>query len=495
LADPTGFPSFSATAGPLAGAAALALPVVPGGRRKPTVGAGAEVLAALGVNAAAALSRDEAKGEPGEVTSVPVDRDGVETVLLAGIGDGSPRALRRAAAAVVRRAKAHRSLATTLALGRDEAATRAVVEALGLASYSFNRKSDPKPAKLRRVTLVVDEPKTAKAVVQRAATAVRAVRLARDLANTPSLEKSPAWMADQARTIADTAGLDYDVWDEQRLTADGFGGILGVGRGSARPPRLVRLDYTPAGAGRHVVLVGKGITFDSGGLSLKPADSMVAMKTDMSGGAAVLGAMSALRDLAVTTRVTALVPLAENMPGADATRPGDVLRQYGGRTTEVLNTDAEGRLVLADALAYATRELAPDVVVDLATLTGAATVGLGKRHGALFANGPRLADALVAAGDAGGDTLWPMPLVDAYRDTLASPIADQRNIGDPESHYMGGAIVAALFLQAFVGNVPWAHLDIAGPARADGDEDEVTKGATGFGVRALLRWLEAGAPA
>jgi leucyl aminopeptidase len=302
-------------------------------------------------------------------------------------------------------------------------------------------------------------------------------------------------MAEQARTIAEAAGLDVEVWDEERLLRDGFGGILAVGRGSVRPPRLVRLDYVPAGATRHVVLVGKGITFDSGGLSLKPPDGMVAMKTDMSGGAAVLGAMSALRDLGVTSHVTALVPLAENMPGADATRPGDVIRHYGGRTVEVLNTDAEGRLVLADALAYATQELGPDAVVDLATLTGAATLGLGRRHGALFTTSAGLADALVAAGEVGGDRLWPMPLVDDYRRSLESPIADLRNIADPETRFLGGAIVAALFLREFVGATPWAHLDIAGPARADGDEDEVTKGATGFGVRALLRWLEAGAPA
>jgi leucyl aminopeptidase len=242
-----------------------------------------------------------------------------------------------------------------------------------------------------------------------------------------------------------------------------------------------------------VVLVGKGITFDSGGLSLKPPDGMVAMKTDMSGGAAVIGAASALRALGVASRVTALVPLAENMPGADATRPGDVITHYGGRTSEVLNTDAEGRLVLADALAYAVADLEPDVIVDIATLTGAATLGLGRRHGALFSTSAELTGELVLAADAGGERLWPMPLVDAYRDSLESPVADLRNIGDPEAKYHGGAITAALFLREFVGaaGVPWAHLDVAGPARADGDEDEVTKGATGFGVRTFRRWLEA----
>ncbi|MDQ1705943.1 MAG: leucyl aminopeptidase, partial [Frankiaceae bacterium] len=434
---------------------------------------------------------EEAKGEPGEVVAVPIGRDGVDTVLLAGVGDGSIRSLCRAASAVVRRAKPSESLATTLTVGRDAAATRAVAEALGLASYVFSRKSDPKPVKLRQAVLIVDDPAASHPALDQARATVAAVLLARDLASTPSLEKSPEWMAEQCRELAGRTGLDIEIWDQPRLVREGFGGIVAVGRGSSRPPRLVRLEHRPAGATRHVVLVGKGITFDSGGLSLKPPEGMITMKTDMSGGAAVIGAMSALAALGVTTRVTALVPLAENMPGADATRPGDVVRHYGGRTSEVLNTDAEGRLVLADALAYATERLAPDAIVDIATLTGAATLGLGKRHGALFANDGALSAQLVAAAEAGGERLWPMPLVEDYRDGLDSPVADLRNIGAPEMRYSGGAIVAALFLREFVSaSVPWAHLDVAGPARADADEDEVTKGPTGFGVRTFLRWLQ-----
>jgi leucyl aminopeptidase len=474
-------------------AAVIALPVSPG-KRAPVVGAGAEILADLSVDAGAALKRESAKGEPGEVVTIPVDRDGVETVLLAGIGDGSAGSLRKAAAAVVRRAKNSASLATTLTAGRTDEEARAVAEAFGLASYTFTRESEPKPAKLRRAVLVVDDPRASRAALQQADATIGAVRLARDLANTPSMEKSPEWLADQCVAVAADTGLDVEVWDEARLAADGFGGILAVGRGSARPPRLVRLGYEPAGATRHLVLVGKGITFDSGGLSLKPPDAMTPMKTDMSGAAAVIGTMSALQSLGVGVRVTALLPIAENMPGADATRPGDVVRHYGGRTSEVLNTDAEGRIVLADALAYATANLAPDAVVDIATLTGAATLGLGRRHGALFSNSPALTDALVAAGAAGGERLWPMPLVESYRSAIDSSVADLRNIGDPESKFGGGSITAALFLREFIGGtrpeVDWAHLDIAGPARADGDEHEITKGATGFGVRVLLRWLE-----
>ena len=244
-----------------------------------------------------------------------------------------------------------------------------------------------------------------------------------------------------------------------------------------------------------MVLVGKGITFDTGGLSIKPNDGMITMKTDMSGGAAVIGVLLAAASMGLPVAVTGLVCAAENMPSGSAQRPGDVLTQYGGRTVEVLNTDAEGRLVLADGLAYADAHLDPDVIVDIATLTGAASLGLGKRHGALFANRDGLAAALTSAGDVAGERLWRMPLVEDYRQALESPIADLRNIGDPELRLSGGAITAALFLREFVGGRPWAHLDIAGPARADKDEDELVKGGTGFAVRTLVRWLEAGARA
>src|SRR4051812_20875636 len=248
----------------------LALPTIPG-RVRPTVGAGADVLDDLEVDARAALTREEATGEAGEVVAIPVGKRGVDMVLLAGIGDGSHRALRKAASAVVRRASKGASLATTLAAGRDAQGIRAVAEALGLASYKFlDAKSEPKPAALQRATLVVDDAKSAQDVVHRANATVAAVHLARDLANTPSLVKSPQWMIEQATQMAAGAGLDVDVWDADRLEAEGFGGIVGVGRGSARPPRLLKLTYSPAAATRHVVLVGKGITFDTGGLSLKP---------------------------------------------------------------------------------------------------------------------------------------------------------------------------------------------------------------------------------
>jgi leucyl aminopeptidase len=476
----------------------LAVPTAPKRRGIPELGAGADELDALGIDLAGFLRAENATGKAGELVAIPVHRDGVETVLLIGTGDGSPAALRKAAAALVRWAKGSRSLATTLAAGRDAEAVRAIAEALGLASYRFAAK-DSDPPKLRRVKLVVDSPAAIREPLARAAAVVAAVRLARDLANQPSLEKTPDWLAAQAVEHCTAAGVSVRVRNEAELAEEGFGGVIAVGRGSARPPRLVEACWDPPGAVRHVVLVGKGITFDSGGLSIKPPDGMPAMKTDMAGGAAVIATMTALAALEIAVKVTALVPMAENMPGDDAVRPGDVIRHYGGTTSEVLNTDAEGRLVLADALAYASAVLNPDVMVDIATLTGAASLGLGRRHGAMYATTDALRDELVTAAGTAGERVWPMPLIEEYRDSLDSDIADLRNIGDPTKHYSGGSITAALFLREFVGGgkanaVPWAHLDVAGPGRADGDEDEITKGATGFGVRTFLRWLESQQP-
>jgi len=317
------------------------------------------------------------------------------------------------------------------------------------------------------------------------------VALARDLANTPSMIKTPEWLADEAATVAAEYGLSSRIWREAELAAGGFGGLLGVGSGSAHPPRLIQLSYQPAQADRHVVLIGKGITFDSGGLSLKPTDGMKTMKTDMAAGAAVIGAMSALGRLGVRARVTGLVPAAENMPSGTAMRVGDVLRHYGGKTVEVLNTDAEGRLVLADALAYADDVLAPDLMVDLATLTGAVRVALGSSLAALYATDDELAAGLLDAGAASGERLWRMPLAEDYTDALESPVADLANVARTGGR--AGSIDAALFLREFTGGRAWAHLDIAGAARAAADDGENTKGATGFGTRLLLRWL-AGSP-
>jgi len=314
------------------------------------------------------------------------------------------------------------------------------------------------------------------------------VLLARRLGNTPSDIKTPTWLADQAHEVS-RSGIRTTTRGPQWLAQHGFGGILAVAAGSATTPNLTQMVYRGSGTGPHVVLVGKGITFDSGGLSIKPAPSMPMMKTDMAGAAAVIATMAAIRDLALPIRVTGLLACAENMPGAAAMRPGDVIRQFGGRTTEVLNTDAEGRLVLADSLAYAAARLRPDVLVDVATLTGAATVGLGRGHAALYATDERLAHRLETAGTDSGDSVWRMPLVDEYTGAIASAVAQSANT-NTDPHTQAGSITAALFLRPFAGRVPWAHLDIAGSGRTESDRPDCRKGATGFGVSLLTRWLD-----
>ena len=486
---PTPFPAGAlpelVLADELPTAAVVAVPTVPDGETARLAG---DLPGGLDVDVAALLARESAKGGPGEVVGLPVTAEGdLQRVLLVGTGAATPADLRRAGAAVARRAQSAETLAVDLrGFEVDGGGLRALAEGLLLASYRFTRKAAPEARALSSVTVV-----GAGALQDDLAAAVavaRATAVARDLVNTPSLEKSPQWLADTARALLDD--LEVDVLGADELARRGFGGILGVGQGSSRPPCLVEARYD-GGAGPHVVLVGKGITFDSGGLSLKPNASMLEMKSDMGGAAAVLATLRAVADLRLPIRVTALAAVAENLPSGTAQRPGDVLRQYGGRTVEVLNTDAEGRLVLADALAYADQDLQADVVVDVATLTGAMPVALGKRLAGLFAGDDALAAQLEAAAGSSGEPLWRMPLVDDYRHTLDSPVADLRNIGRPELGLMGGSITAALFLREFTGGRPWAHLDIAGPAFTGSDEDERTKGGTGYGVRLLTAWLTA----
>ena len=314
--------------------------------------------------------------------------------------------------------------------------------------------------------------------------------LARDLTNTPSSVKNPAWLAEQV--VAEAAartGLRVTVREPEQLRAEGFGGILAVGGGSATPPRLVELGWHPAGAARHVVLVGKGITFDTGGISIKTREGMKLMRKDMAGAAAVVAATLAAADLDLPVRVTTLVPLAENAVSGSAYRPGDVIRHYDGTTSESTNSDAEGRLVLADALGYAVAHLEPDMIIDLATLTGANAVALGKRTAALYSHSDELAGTLVAAGAAAGEQMWRLPLPDDYREYLRSDIADRHS-----SPAQGaGSVVAALYLQDFLGDrvSRWAHLDMSAPSWADESDLDLTKGATGWGVRTLVRYLSA----
>ncbi|HVE74178.1 MAG TPA: leucyl aminopeptidase, partial [Mycobacteriales bacterium] len=449
-------------------------------------GLGAELLGAAPADLDGVLAREEAKGAPGEVVSVPlIGQEPLERVLVFGTGDAGPPALRKAGAALARRAKKSASLVVDLrGLPLDRAAVAALTEGLLLASYTFTTLDEAEPRALQSVTLVGDLDADA---VREATVIATATAAARDLVNTPSLQKSPDWLAQAAVSLL--SGLKVKVRNEKALKAEGFGGILGVGQGSTRPPRLVEATYDGGGS-RHVVLIGKGITFDTGGLSLKPLDGMLAMKTDMGGAAAVLATLRAVADLQLPIKVTVLAAIAENMPSGTAHRPSDVLTQYGGRTVEVLNTDAEGRLVLADAIAYAEKRLAPDVIVDIATLTGAMPIALGKRVAGLFASDDALAAALLAAAEASGEAAWRLPLTEDYRVALDSGTADLRNIGNPKRKFQGGSITAALFLREFTGGLPWAHLDIAGTGRSDSEEHELSKGGTGYGVRLLTRWLQ-----
>jgi len=379
--------------------------------------------------------------------------------------------------------------------GASDDGVRAFAEGYLLAAYRPERWSgapDERPRPAEQLVLL-DPASDAEPVLVRARRAARATWLVRDLTATPSSTKDPAWLAERARDLATSAGLDVRVLGPRELAAQGFGGILAVGGGSSRPPRLVVVSHEPepdgGATGRHLVVVGKGVTYDTGGLSLKPRTAMVPMKTDMAGAAVALAVVLAAAEAGSPHRVTAVLPLAENHLGAASYRPGDVLRLHGGTTVEVANTDAEGRLILADALDLAVRELAPDVLVDVATLTGAAAVGLGDGHAALYATDDALARTLEEAAARTGERVWRMPLVADYADALRSEVADLRNV--PAQPPGGaGSITAALFLREFTGAVPWAHLDIAGTARSSKGRHEVVEGATGFGARLLLDALD-----
>ena len=466
---------------------ALAVPVRASDVDGVAAGHGAETLPA---DVAAFLTDTGADGAAGTVDVLPLPGATPPVAYLVGVGEAGPDQLRRAGAAAVRAATGAaehglRHLAVTLGHGAEPAAVRGLVEGLHLGSYRYSLKS--KAAKsLRRVTVVVDDPEQHADALARGLVAGRATCAARDLINTPSLQKSPAWLAGQAERWLSSLGVAVRIRGEDELAAEGFNGVLAVGGGSDRPPRLIEARWAPRGArGPRVVLVGKGITFDTGGVSIKTAEGMMQMKTDMAGGAAVLGALAAAAELRLPLRVTALVPAAENALSGSSYRPSDVIRQYGGRTTEVRNTDAEGRVVLADALAYAAARLRPDLLVDVATLTGAIRISLGTGTGGLFASDDALADGLLAAAEDAGEKLWRLPLLADCEDLVGSDVADGNNAsGSP------GAVTAALFLRPFTGGVPWAHLDIAGAARAAADNAEVSRGGTGFGVRLLLRWLE-----
>ena len=366
---------------------------------------------------------------------------------------------------------------------------RAHAVSILLGAYIWNLKTG-KTAEIPTIVIATKDKDT----VREATVIARALYTARDLIHTPSNIKNPLWIANEAKKIAEDKGLAISVLAGKELAK--FGGLRAVGNSSPNPgPRFIELTYIPKGKSRsasalpHIVIVGKGITFDTGGVSLKrPYEFMTAMKSDMAGAAAALATISALPDLQPQVKVTVLMMCAENAISGTAQRPSDVITQYGGTTVEIINTDAEGRLVLADGLAYAVEHLDPDYLVDIATLTGSATLGLGRQYAAMYTRDSKLANELVAIGESSGERVWHMPLIDDYADSLESDIADLNHAAD-KGDYSAGSVTAALFLEHFVGDSRWFHLDIAGTGRSETDTGENAKGGTGFGVRFFIDWI------
>ena len=451
----------------------------------------AESLGVLGLTGAA----DQAHRLPG------LPEAGASVLVLAGVGKvaaGTPlseEALRRAAGSAVRQLAGVATV--TLALPTpDLAAVAAVAEGAAMGAYSFTEYRSAKdglkdPVKNVRILTDFAADKSLAPVLERAALIGKAVNATRSLVNMPPSHLYPETVADAARNLAKGLPVKVTVWDEKRLEKDGFGGILGVGKGSARQPRLVKVEYAPAKAAAKVALVGKGITFDTGGISLKPHLGMGDMKSDMAGAAVVLNTVLAIAELGLPVKATAWLCIAENMPSGAAQRPADVLTIFGGKTVEVLNTDAEGRLVMADGIVAASQEY-PDAIIDVATLTGAQLIALGDRTAGVMGS-DSVTGALKAAADRAGELVWPMPLPEELRPSLDSQVADIANIG--ERH--GGMMTAAVFLREFVGQgkdgeqIPWAHIDIAGPSFNNGSPYGYNhKQGTGCTVRTLVAYVE-----
>lgn len=406
-------------------------------------------------------------------------------LVLVGVGDeASYEAIRDASGEAARLVKTEDAV-SLLGKADIEGSVRAVVEGTLLGGYRYRdyKTEENSRPHLERLHVVGAQ----EAELNEWKTIAEATNLARDWVNTPARDLSPEVFAGLMETAAVAAGASAEIWDRERIEEEGLGALLGVAAGSDRDPRVVVLTYKPSQPTGHLALVGKGITFDSGGLSIKSSNNMEEMKVDMSGAATVVAATIAIARLGLPVAVTCITPLTDNAIGGDATRPGDVLRPVDGPTIEVLNTDAEGRLILADGLGLARRHEA-DLIVDVATLTGAARVALGDEIAAVFASDPEVADRILGAAGRAGEDFWEMPLHKKYRKSLDSNVADIKNISG--SRY-GGAIVAAVFLSEYAGDGPWAHLDIAGPAIARETSGERVKGASGVGVRTLVELARA----
>jgi len=445
------------------------------------------------------LDAEKFGAKPGQTTHVhTAGRLRAARVVVVGLGRArelTPEIVRRAAASGVRRARDLGSRKVAIDVLGDRlplrARAHATVEGAILGTYTFDRYKREKNEKaVSDLVLLSPDGRSTREVGQGARSGevfAQATWFARDLVNAPANDVHPTHLAEVATDLAKDNGLKATVLDRAACEKLGMGAFLGVAAGSEQPPRFIHLTYAPARPRKKVAIIGKGITFDAGGLDLKSAEGMLRMKDDMSGAAAVLGVMRALPHLKPPVEVHGLIAATENMPSGSAIRPGDVLKAMNGTTIEIGNTDAEGRLTLADALSYARSKIEPDEIVDLATLTGACVVALGPLVSGYFANDRGLASRLRAAADAAGERVWELPLVDEYREFLKSEVADLNNVG-PRG---GGAITAGLFLKEFAGDTPWAHFDIAGPAFTEKDLPLAPKGGTGVAVRMLLTYLTA----
>jgi leucyl aminopeptidase len=459
------------------------------GQDGPIPAAGAEALeTAFGGRLAGSLSAVAFSGKPGELAKLPAFGAIAAPLLVAvGLGDSSePEGLRRAAGAAVRSLAGTSRAALALPAGTEEEAEAVALGAL-LGAYTFSRyrTNGEQKAPVEDLTVISE---LGGAAAERAGVLAESVALVRDLVNTPPSDLWPAKFADLAEQAGGKAGVSVEVLDDTQLKDGGYGGLVGVGQGSANPPRLVRLSYNHPEAGKTLAFVGKGITFDSGGLSLKPAASMDWMKSDMGGAAAVLGAVIGIARLGLPVNAVGYLCLAENLPSGTAQRPSDVIHSYSGKTVEVLDTDAEGRLVLMDGIARAAED-SPDLIVDVATLTGAQIVALGWRTAGVMSNDDAIRELVVEAAGAAGESAWGMPLPEELRKGLDSPIADIANL-HPER--WGGMLTAGIFLREFVPDgVRWAHIDMAGPAFNKGEPYGYTpKGGTGAITRTLIGLAE-----
>jgi leucyl aminopeptidase len=442
------------------------------------------------INLVDELSFFSPSGKAGELFEIPVSAKDAQTdrIFLVGIDDSSTASFRVAATAIARKVRGkNTTVYSACAISNKDVKAHAI--ALTLGAYLWNLKTG-EPAGKPTFIVATNE----KEVINVAITISKAITRARDLVHTPSNIKNPAWMATKAQEFAKGTGLTVKVLAGKELKD--FGGLRAVGNSSPKPgPRFIEVGYAPAkkknaiNALPHVVLVGKGITYDTGGINLKrPYDLMIPMKSDMAGAAAILATLTALEELQPNIRVTALMMCAENAFSGTAQRPSDVITHYGGTTVEVIDTDAEGRLVLADGLAYADKNLDPDYLVDIATLTGSITLGLGKQYAGMYTRDEQLARDFETAGLESGDRVWHMPLIDDYKDALESDIADFNHLAK-KAKYQAKSVTAALFLEHFAGNRRWVHLDIAGTGRSDSDAGENPKGGTGYGVRLLTQWI------